>query len=195
MRLPIIAAPLLLLGACSQQDAAPSPATSQAGSVPDAPASLAPPQVVTKADATDVDGDEALGPEGLGAIKVGSAPPASLKGDAAPISQGCRIFSDKARRVYAMTDGKVVTRVTAMRGSPVKTAAGLATGESEAEVRRAYPDVTQEPHKYVEAPAKYLDWRPGGGNTGLRFEIDAQGKVSAIHAGREPEIEYVEGCA
>jgi hypothetical protein len=94
-----------------------------------------------------------------------------------------------------MTDGKVVTRVTAMKDSMVQTDRGIAVGATESAVRKAYPDVKAEPHKYEEAPAKYLDWRPGGGTSGLRFEINAQGKVSAIHAGREPEIELVEGCS
>jgi hypothetical protein len=180
----LIAAPLLLLGACSQpQDAPPAapPATFGAG--------------VQPAAGPVAQDREVLGPQGIGAIVVGEAPPPVLTNGAGRESDGCDIYSDKARRIYAMTDGKVVARITAMSGSPVKTARGIATGASEAEVRKAYPDLKQEPHKYVEAPAKYLDWRPGGGTTGLRFEIDASGKVSAIHAGREPEIEYVEGCA
>lgn len=137
---------------------------------------------------------EALSPTGIGAIVVGQAPPASLKTDGAQESEGCHVYPDKALRIYAMTDGKVVARVTAMKGSKVQTAKGIAVGASEAAVRKAYPDAVPSPHKYVEAPAKYLDWRPGGGKSGLRFEIDGEGKVSAIHAGREPEIEYVEGC-
>ena len=192
-------APLLLAALCcacsqtndspdpvaSQESAAPEPAMAESEAAPIAPGSPAP-----VADAG------ALKPEGLGDIVVGQAPPASLKKDAVQISDGCQTYTDRKRELYAMTDGKIVTRITAMRASPVKTAKGIAVGAPEADVRRAYPDARAEPHKYVDAPAKYLDWRPNGSDgAGIRFEIDADGKVSAIHAGRDPYLSYVEGCA
>lgn len=200
MKPPLLAAAslLLALGACSQQAAAPSGAASQEGSAPVAVEAVQSdvPRVATSKRAPEASADAtALKPEGFENIVVGQAPPAGLKADSAQVSDGCQTYSDKKRRFYAMTGGKVVGRITAMQGSPLKTARGIAVGASEAAVRRAYPEVTQDAHKYVDAPAKYLDWRPGGGKAGLRFEIGADGKVSFIHAGREPEITYVEGCA
>ncbi|MET1754307.1 hypothetical protein ABVV53_02345 [Novosphingobium sp. RD2P27] len=138
---------------------------------------------------------QALRAEGVGEIIVGQSPPATLKRDAVQISETCVTYSDPQRRLHAITDGNVVMRITAMDGSSLKTARGIAVGASEADVREAYPDAVAQPHKYVETPAKYLDWRPGGGSSGLRFEIDRDGNVSMIHAGREPHLEYVEGCA
>jgi hypothetical protein len=189
---PLIIA--LLCSACSNTDgggdAAAVPSQESAAPAPIVQASQAEPEPARTPD------PNALGPEGLGDIVVGQAPPASLKADSVQISDGCRTHTDRARGIYAMTDGKVVTRVTAMRASKVATAQGIAIGATEAQVRQAYPDAGEEPHKYVEAPAKYLDWRPNGkGEAGVRFEIDAQGKVSAIHAGRDPHLSYVEGCA
>ena len=154
MRVPILAAALLLLGACSQQETNTFDTRTWERRRPQPQASMAPP-----ASATEPMADDSLGPDGLGTIRIGRPAPEGLTADKAPVSEGCRIVSDTARRIYAMTDGKVVTRVTAMTGSPVQTARGIATGASEAAVRIAYPDVTQEPHKYVAAPAKYLDWR------------------------------------
>jgi hypothetical protein len=197
------AALTLALAACSQEPAAPDMASSDAAvaqettSAEPEPTTLAsePPAMASDAPAAEAASPNALTPQGVGAIVVGQAPPSSLKADATQISESCQTYSDKARRLYAMTDGKVVARVTVMSRSPIKTAEGIGVGTSETAVRKAYPDAVAEPHKYVEAPAKYLDWRPGGGKSGLRFEIDKDGKVSSIHAGREPEIEYVEGCA
>ena len=199
----------LALSGCSQGGTDPAAAPSQRetasvavvpvpeGDAVPAQASEAAPQstdssVPISADAANL---AVLGPKGLGDIVVGKAPPTTLSAEKTPMSDTCRIWDDKQRRIYAMTDGKVVTRVTAMSRSSVKTAKGIGVGATEAAVRKAYPDIREQPHKYVEAPAKYLDLRPGGGKTGLRFEIDGEGKVSAIHAGREPEIEYVEGCS
>lgn len=181
---------VLVCSACGQADDASAPQPSPLEST--APTVAAEPSVPAAAPVTRPGG---LGPEGLGDIVIGQAPPASLKADSVQISDGCRTHTDRFRGIYAMTDGKVVTRITAMRASPIETARGIAIGVSEAQVRQAYPDAREEPHKYVPAPAKYIDWRPGDGQSGLRFEIDAQGKVSMIHAGREPYISYVEGCA
>lgn len=201
MKTLLLAASLLTLSACSQRDDAPAAVASSepsgeviAAPVPTASMTPEPAASDTAASETAAAYPEALSPTGIGAIVVGQALPASLKTSGAQQSDGCQIHPDKALRVYAMTDGKVVARVTAMSGSKVQTARGIAIGATEAAVRKAYPDAMAEPHKYVEAPGKYLDWRPGGGTSGLRFEIDANGRVSAIHAGREPEIEYVEGC-
>lgn len=203
MRSIALAALAFALSACSQEPAAPEAVPSDATAAQET-TSAEPEPTTLASEASPVASDtpvaeapaaNALTPHGLGAIVVGQAPPATIKADSAQVSDGCRTYSDKARRLYAMTDGKVVARVTVMSRSPIKTAEGIGVGASEAAVRKAYPDAVAEPHKYVEAPAKYLDWRPGGGKTGLRFEIDKDGKVSMIHAGREPEIEYVEGCA
>jgi len=180
----LLAASLLGLAACSQQDDAPAPGgpSEQAGEPAAEAAWAEPPARSTSAEAAAGEAGspsrEVLGPAGIGGIVVGQAPPASLKTEGAQESDECRIYPDKALRIYAMTDGKVVARVTAMKGSKVQTAKGIAVGANEATVRKAYPEAAPSPH-----------------NSGLRFEIDGQGKVSAIHAGREPEIEYVEGCS
>lgn len=183
---------VLLAAACgpSQPDGTASSAdeTSSARPVPVS----SPADPLAKATVSD---RQALRAEGVGDIVVGQRPPATLKRDAVQLSEACVTYTDPQRRLYAITDGEVVMRITAMDGSSLKTERGIAVGASEADVREAYPEAVAQPHKYVEAPAKYLDWRPGGGNSGLRFEIDDDGKVSMIHAGREPQLEYVEGCA
>jgi hypothetical protein len=52
----------------------------------------------------------------------------------------------------------------------------------------------EEPAKYDGPPAHNLIvWRTPN-ESGLRFEIGADGKVTAIHAGGA-SILYVEGCA
>jgi hypothetical protein len=78
----------------------------------------------------------------------------------------------------------------------VKLAEGMGVGATEAEVRAAFPGFREEPHKYVEPPAKYLTAPDAEkGAPALRFEIGAGRKVSLIHVGIMPVLGYVEGCA
>lgn len=88
-----------------------------------------------------------------------------------------------------------LTRISVRRG--IATDRGIRVGDPVSRVRAAYrgQHLVDEPHKYVDAPARYLTWRrPGSGpERGIRYEIDAASRVSAIHAGGT-SIRYVEGC-
>ena len=140
-------------------------------------------------------------PDGLGTIGIGKPPGVAgagvLKEEDAQLSDSCRILkSANHPRIYVISDGTRIARITIMSGSPVKTQAGIMTGASEAAVRKAYPELRQEPHDYVDAPAKNLYWEPKGtGAPALRFEIGGDGKVDMIHAGIQPALSYSEGCA
>lgn len=61
-------------------------------------------------------------------------------------------------------------------------------------VETAYPgQVASMPHKYVQN-GQYLIVTPsGGGGFRIVFETDGQ-QVTAIRAGRTPEVEWVERC-
>lgn len=131
-------------------------------------------------------------------LAIGAPPPAESgwSEDDVQLSDGCRtLHSDKYPESYAMSDGSAIRRITVGMGSSVKTSKGIGPGASEAELRAAYPGLAEEPHKYVEPPAKYLTLLPQDGGPGLRFEIDREGKVNLIHAGEMPWLGYVEGCA
>jgi hypothetical protein len=107
--------------------------------------------------------------------------------------------------MLVMVENGRLTRIDLIRNAPVKTARGLGLGATPAQVRAAYGQaVSASPHKYVARPAEYLTvWTRGGGSDttpapalsrGIRFEVDATGKVARIHAGG-PSIQYVEGCS
>lgn len=92
-----------------------------------------------------------------------------------------------------MTEAGKVTRLTLYDRSPLKTDRGLSVGSTDAEVRRAYgPAIRATGHAYEDPPAAYLTYRRAKGGLGMRYDVGADRRVAAIHAGRS--IDYVEGC-
>lgn len=75
----------------------------------------------------------------------------------------------------------------------VPTDGDVRVGDAEARVRAVYGDaLTEQPHKYVEG-GHYLTVAPDASHR-LVFETDGE-KVIRYHAGRTPEVEWVEGCS
>jgi hypothetical protein len=115
----------------------------------------------------------------------------------AQIPGPCRTISSRDYQgVHAIVEDGEVRRITIGEQSEVKLTEGIGTGSSEAAVREAFSGFREEPHKYVQSPAKYLTApNAEGGDPALRFEIGSDGKVSLIHVGTMPVLGYVEGCA
>lgn len=137
--------------------------------------------------------------EGLGDLRIGRPVPASSKWTerGAQASDACRtISSPDYPGVYAIIEQGKVRRITAGQQSAVKLSEILGVGSTEKEVLNSFPGFRAEPHKYVASPAKYLTApNAASGDSALRFEIEADGKVSLIHFGMMPVLGYVEGCA
>lgn len=136
--------------------------------------------------------------EGLGDLVVGKpVPPGSNFAErGAQTGDECRLVSTPDfPGVYAITKGKggEVRRITVGQRSDVKLVEGVGVGSTEKEVLAAFPGFRASPHKYVEAPGKYLT-QPGN-DPRLIFEIGIDGRVSLIHVGLMPELGYVEGCS
>jgi len=137
--------------------------------------------------------------EGLGDIKIGEMVPrgSSWAARGAQVPGSCRtISSPDYPGAYAIVEGGKVRRITVGERSGVKLVEGIGAGSTEAEVKKAFPGFREEPHKYEEAPAKYLTASNAAtGDPALRFEIGRDGKVSMMHVGTMPVLGYVEGCA
>jgi len=197
MRLFLAASALaVILAACSQApettpggaESSASPATGTASPSPAGTTGTAPKVAAN-----------VLTLEGLGALRVGQAVPADngWAERGAQISDTCRtVTSPAVPGVYAIVEGGKVRRISAGERSAVKLIEGIGVGASEAQVNAAFAGFRAEPHKYVEAPAKYLTApNAASGDPALRFEIGADGKVSQVHVGTAPQLGYVEGCA
>ncbi|EMD82958.1 hypothetical protein [Pacificimonas flava] len=198
---------LLVLGACSSasDDPAPDATATESSTTEIAPS----PESATQENSAMADADDeavtpatadgVLGLEGLGELRIGEPVPAdgTWAERGAQTGDACRtVSSPDYPGVYAIvTDGQV-QRITAGQRSDVTLAEGIGVGASQAEVTEWFAGFREEPHKYVEAPAKYLTApNAESGESALRFEIGEDGKVSMIHVGVMPVLAYVEGCA
>jgi hypothetical protein len=195
------AALALCLAACSPESAS-APAAGPPTENKAAPPTLAPapaPAASPSAPAEAPAAPNVLTLEGLGTLRIGQPLPAgsSWRERGAQIPGPCRtISSPDFPGVYAIVEEGKVRRITLGGQSKVKLTQGIGTGASEAAVRAAFPAFREEPHKYVESPAKYLTApNAAGGDPALRFEIGRDGRVSMVHVGTMPVLGYVEGCA
>ncbi|MCA9644842.1 MAG: hypothetical protein KC492_29340 [Myxococcales bacterium] len=74
----------------------------------------------------------------------------------------------------------------------IRTTAGIGVGSSESDVKAAYGENVQvKPHFYTDG--HYLV-ASGPDGVKLLFETDGS-KVTAFRSGREPHVNYVEGCS
>ncbi|ATQ43007.1 hypothetical protein [Caulobacter mirabilis] len=138
-----------------------------------------------------------MSPEGAGPVRVGMTAKEALAIRPAPISGGgddpavCEEYGlDESRALsFMIEDGRVV-RTSASEGG--RTTEGVKVGDPVAKVRATYKGLVKEGAPYDLPPAHDLYWWKTP-KSGLRFEIDGQGRVSRIHAGGEA-IRYAEGC-
>jgi len=157
----------------------------------------------------------ALTATGWGSLQIGmtrAALVAAVGDDANPNAVGgaepeqCDEFypANAPQGMLVMVENGLLTRISLIRDATLRTEQGIGLGDAADAVLSAYSGASRTPHKYNDAPeAGYITvWQIGGGGDyvqdptarGLVFEIDAEGRVSAIRAGG-PSIQYVEGCA
>ncbi len=104
----------------------------------------------------------------------------------------CRFNFESASSV---TNGRIA-RVSVWQSRQITTLSGAKIGDSEARIRSLYPGIQVTPHTYVRQ-GHYLTFVPkdaGDRNYRVVFETDGQ-KVTRFHAGKLPEVEFVEGCS
>ena len=146
-----------------------------------------------------VGSSKVIGLQGFDVLKIGAPVPTGNDWAERGGQTGaeCRtLASPRYPGVYAIVEKDKVQRITVGQRSDVMLAEGVGVGTSEADARKWFAGFRDEPHKYEEAPAKYLAApNAANGSSALRLEIGQDGKVSMIHVGLMPALAYVEGCA
>lgn len=180
----------------------------------DAPESAKAPDAAAPAVMGDAASANVLTPLGYGPLKIGMTqaeadaavgPPPANAAEAEPSE--CRYYHPPRapEGLRVMVEKGVLTRLTAIKGSTVKTEDGVGVGADGEQLKARYGAATVTPHKYQGAPSAYVTLWPGRPQLqgayvtdptarGLVFEIGDDGKVAFIHAGG-PSIQNVEGCS
>jgi hypothetical protein len=206
MRLFASLALVALLAACSAEPPVKTPAEQ-------------PPDATTPAPAAA----NAITSEGWGPLRIGMTrddvvtamgPDANPNAIGGSDAEACDIFhpARAPEGLYVMIQRNVLTRISFTDNTALKTDRGFGIGDNAAAIKTAYgANAHVQPHHYVGLPAEYITvWTSLGGgaldehgwlpeNTtpnarGIRYETNAEGAVTEIHAGG-PTIQYVEGCS
>lgn len=189
----------LSLAACSgAEPTAGASATGAAQEESTVPATDAMQPAPTEAAPATTASAKVIGLEGLGDLKIGQPVPkgSTWAERGAQAGDACRtVTSPGYPGVYAIVEQDKVRRITVGKRSDVKLVEGIGVGATEKDVAKWFAGFREEPHKYEDAPAKYLTApNAASGDPALRFEIGKDGKVSLIHVGTMPVLGYVEGC-
>jgi hypothetical protein len=206
MRLLAAAALAFVLASCSAEAPAP-PATTETPAAAPAP---------------PVDAN-AITPEGWGPLRIGmtrAEVTAAVGPTATPNAAGgadpdsCDLFHPvrTPEGMLVMIQRNVLTSITVRNNTELKTDRGFGVGDAASAIKAAYGSSAQvQPHHYIGLPAEYITvWTTTGGAApnehgyldenagrnarGIRYETNAEGAVTGVHAGG-PTIQYVEGCS
>lgn len=186
------------LGACSGQrsDSQPAQEMPGAGVLDEA---LSPTAAPAPSEASGpAAGGRVLSLEGLGTLRIGQPlpPSGSWAERGAQASDACRVISSPDYpKVYAITEGGKVRRITLSEGAKVTTIEGITPGSTRKQVDEAFPGLSEAPHKYVTGGIYLTTPQVQDGDLGLRFELTPQGRVTAVHFGTMPVLGYVEACS
>lgn len=108
-----------------------------------------------------------------------------------PSGLGYLVLDGKLARISLYADEYDVAT------SLVKTVNGIALGATRDDVFAAFDDkdLIEEDHEYLDADARYITWWADTAKSrGVRFELNEDGLVTAIHAGTDA-ITLLEGCS
>ncbi|HET7488587.1 MAG TPA: hypothetical protein VFJ85_11710 [Acidimicrobiales bacterium] len=190
----LAAAAVVVAGGCSSGKQAAAPGSTTTAAV--ATTTTAPP-------ATAADAGLRLDIHGLGPVRVGMtlAQAQTALGRplqaVAPPSGDCALYAppDGLEGVSFLVSGGTVASVV-VTGGPTATTEGLAIGQTEAEAQRRYGGKLKVTPNDFLIGGHELTLVPAGADAGFRLVAETDGRrVTALRAGRQPEVGYSDGCS
>lgn len=105
----------------------------------------------------------------------------------------CRYYQTKTFKDIAfMVNDGTIARFDILENT-YSTERGAKIGDTEARIKSLYKGMFKvTKHKYTDG--HYITVMKKGTKYGIVFETDGK-RVVSYHAGRKPELEYIEGCA
>ena len=139
-----------------------------------------------------------LSPAGYGPIKFGARLEDIEKAigprldPGRPLDPGCGyVRFGTLPGVRFMAEGGIITRADAEAGVP--NALNIEVGASLDDIRKARPEARIAPHKY-DPEGHYVTFSSPDSHAAIVMEESA-GVITAIRAGLQPSVAYVEGCS
>lgn len=136
--------------------------------------------------------------DGVGRARIGATAAQLREAGAVPDAGpnlACRIVAldwlSAGTRV--MLIGDTVARVDVDSTSTVATVDGAKVGDAESRILQLYTKVQTQPHKYVTNGHYLIVASPNDSTRRLVFETDGA-TVKRYRVGRQPEVDFVEGC-
>jgi hypothetical protein len=136
--------------------------------------------------------------DGVGRARIGASAAQLREAGALPAAgpdAACRIVAvdwlPSGTRVMLIND--TVARVDVDSLSSVRTVDGAGVGDSETRIRQLYATVQSSPHKYVDKGHYLSVASPNDSTRRIVFETDGS-TVRRYRVGRQPEVDFVEGC-
>lgn len=187
----------LVCGACGGNGSpARAPSTTVAATTPSTAAS--PSTTATTADGLQLD------LHGLGPVRVGMTLEAATEALGRPLepvtapTDGCTFYAPASGfdGLAFLVAGGMVARADVSAGATATTE-GMALGQTEAEAQRHYGGRLVVTDHDFQLGGHYLTLVPAAAaDAGFRLVAETDGtKVTAMRAGRLPEIELTEGCS
>jgi hypothetical protein len=106
----------------------------------------------------------------------------------------CRsaLFTREQTKGVAYFDSRGFGAVSFSAGA--RTSAGIGTGSSQQQLRKAYAGLRREPDKYVPGASNYFLDRKTAPHWSLRFDVSPRHRVTQLWFGNEM-TQLVEGCS
>lgn len=151
-----------------------------------------------------------VGTDGFGPVTIGMTIAETEKrlgvellGDDYGEGEECRYYTPKGgyKGLSFMASSRKIVRIDVSGGDnperqiAIATDEGVKTGDHERRALSVYKGrIKVSPHFYSGLPSHYLRVYDKAGKVRMILETNKEGVITSYRVGREPEIEYVEGC-